>query len=67
MLGDDKTHGLWRSLDIILPSKIEGIYTFNAIGQLISKYRFDAIVSVLFSQSALCTKYLKKNTLIGCS
>ena len=29
-LGDDKTHGLWRPLDAILLSKIEGIYTFNA-------------------------------------
>ena len=31
MLGVDKTHGLWRLLDIILLSKIEGIYIFNAI------------------------------------
>ena len=29
-LGDDKTHGLWRPLDVILLCKIEGIYTFNA-------------------------------------
>ena len=30
MLGVDKTHGLWRLLDVILLSKIEGIYTFDA-------------------------------------
>ena len=31
MLGVDKTHSLWRLLDVILLSIIEGIYTFNAI------------------------------------
>ena len=30
MLGDGKTHGLWRPLDVILHSKIEGNYTLNA-------------------------------------
>ena len=30
MLGDDKTHGLWRPLDDNLLSKIEGNYTNNA-------------------------------------
>ena len=29
-LGDDKTHGLWRPLDVISLSKIVGIYAFNA-------------------------------------
>ena len=30
MLGVDKTHGLWQPLLLILLSKIEGNYTFNA-------------------------------------
>ena len=30
MLGVDETHALWRPLDVILLSKIEGIYSFNA-------------------------------------
>ena len=30
MLGDDKTHGLWRPLDVILLSKIEEIDTFKS-------------------------------------
>ena len=30
MLGDGKTHGLWRPLDVILLSKIEGNHIPNA-------------------------------------
>jgi hypothetical protein len=30
MLCDNRTHGLWRPLDVILLSKIEGIYSFHA-------------------------------------
>ena len=30
MLGVDKNHGLWRPLDAVLLSKIEGNYTSNA-------------------------------------
>ena len=30
MLGVDKTHGLWWPLLLVLLSKIEGNYTFNA-------------------------------------